>query len=277
MGRLKPARRLIVNADDFGKSSEINRAVIEAYQRGILTSASLMVNEPGLAEAVDLAKANPGLGIGLHLTLLCGHAAIRDGSNSILIDPSGAFKRGPVASGWQYFFTRGLRQPLRLEIAAQFRKFFDTGLALDHVNGHLHMHLHPTVFNLLLESPERTRITHMRLTRDPLGLNLRLASGRWFYRLSRWLIYQCLAQRAEKLLQNCQIRFPDRVFGLLQDSRVNRDFLRDLLRRLPLGDSELYSHPSLTDFKHEFEALVDPVVKQLIRQENIELIQYKDL
>src|ERR1051325_4807396 len=70
------ARRLIVNADDFGRSSSINQAVIRAHREGILTTASLMVNEPACAEAVQMANDNPRLGVGLHLTLLCGHSAL---------------------------------------------------------------------------------------------------------------------------------------------------------------------------------------------------------
>ena len=69
-------RRLIVNADDFGRSRSINRAVLRAHRDGILTTASLMVNEPGFTEAVEMAKDNPRLGVGLHLTLLCGHSAL---------------------------------------------------------------------------------------------------------------------------------------------------------------------------------------------------------
>src|SRR5215475_12435062 len=69
-------RRLVVNADDFGRSTSINQAVIRAHREGILTSASLMVNEAGFEEAVRLARENPRLGVGLHLTLLCGHATL---------------------------------------------------------------------------------------------------------------------------------------------------------------------------------------------------------
>ena len=72
----QPVRRLIVNADDFGRSRSVNEAVVRAHREGILTTASLMVNEPGFDEAVKLAKENPRLGAGLHLTLLLGHPAL---------------------------------------------------------------------------------------------------------------------------------------------------------------------------------------------------------
>src|SRR5437868_399786 len=73
---LTVARRLIVNADDFGLSPSVNQAVVRAHRDGILTSASLMVNEPAFEEAVTLARQNPHLGVGLHLTLLCGHSVL---------------------------------------------------------------------------------------------------------------------------------------------------------------------------------------------------------
>src|ERR1017187_8080770 len=125
-------RRLIVNADDFGLSPSVNAAVIRAHREGILTSASLMVNEPGFAEAVKLAKKNPKLGVGLHLTLLMGHSALPPEKIPGLVNVRGEFSNHPVGVGFRYFFQRGLREQLRAEIHAQFKRFRDTGLVLDH-------------------------------------------------------------------------------------------------------------------------------------------------
>ncbi|PYI83222.1 MAG: hopanoid biosynthesis associated protein HpnK, partial [Verrucomicrobia bacterium] len=75
MATPKAARRLIVNADDFGRSHSINQAVVRAHREGILTSASLMVNEAAAEEAAALAREHPQLGVGLHLTLVCGSSA----------------------------------------------------------------------------------------------------------------------------------------------------------------------------------------------------------
>src|SRR5262245_54457274 len=95
--------RLIVNADDFGRSHSINEAVIRAHREGILTTASLMVNEPGCDEAVALAREHPKLGVGLHLTLLCGHAALGRDAIPGLIDERGAFPNNPALVGLHYF------------------------------------------------------------------------------------------------------------------------------------------------------------------------------
>src|SRR5580658_1696400 len=94
-------RRLIVNADDFGRSQSINLAVLRAYREGILTTASLMVNEPAADEAVRLARENPKLGVGLHLALVCGAAALPRERIPDLTGLDGRFSDNPAAAGWR--------------------------------------------------------------------------------------------------------------------------------------------------------------------------------
>jgi hopanoid biosynthesis associated protein HpnK len=270
-------RRLIVNADDFGLSHSVNQAVIRAHREGILTSASLMVNEPGFEEAVKLAGENPKLGVGLHLTLLMGHSALAPGKIPGLVNRRGEFSNRPAATGMDYFFKRGLRAQLRAEILAQFEKFHATGLALDHVNGHLHLHLHPVVFGILMEGPDKLGIRRLRLTRDCLSRSRKTSHGHWFYRVSHAAIYEWLSRRAREPLRRRGIRHAQITFGLLQNARVDEAYVLRLLPELPDGDSELYSHPSLDNFKPEFDALVSPRVKESVKQLGIELIRYQDL
>src|SRR5436190_19514383 len=113
---MSPARRLIVNADDFGRSSSINEAVIRAHREGILTTASLMTNEPAFDEAVALARENPCLGVGLHLTLLCGRAGLPPAQIPGLVNEKSEFTDSPGSAGFRYFFRRGLKAQLRAEI-----------------------------------------------------------------------------------------------------------------------------------------------------------------
>ena len=270
-------RRLIVNADDFGRSRSINEAVIRAHREGILTSASLMVNGEAFDEAVALARANPKLGVGLHLSLIMGHATLPPAQIPGLVNAAGEFSDAPVWTGLRYFANLRLRAQLRRELAAQFAKFFQTGLPMDHVNGHLNLHLHPTVFSLLCEHAEELGIYHFRLTRDPFWLNARLAAGAWPYRVSHAVIFTLLSAWARPSLRRIGIRHTPQVFGLLQNGRVDEGFVTRLLPELPAGDSELYSHPSLDEFKPEFDALVSPRVKALVAEQKIELIRYQDL
>lgn len=266
-----------MNADDFGRSASINEAVIRAHREGILTTASLMVNEPDCAAAVALAKANPQLGVGLHLTLLMGRGALPPAQIPGLVNARGEFSNAPAAAGARYFFRRGLHAQLRAEIHAQFARFRATGLPLDHVNGHLHMHLHPVVFRILMQDATELGITHLRLTREPFWQDFPLAAGNRLYRASHALIYRCLAWNAAARLRRFRIQHTRRVYGLLQNARVNENYVLQLLPLLPAGDSELYSHPSLDEFRPEFEALISPRVKALVAAENIQLIRYQDL
>jgi hopanoid biosynthesis associated protein HpnK len=276
-GSDSPPRRLVVNADDFGRSASINQAVIRAHREGILTTASLMVNEPAVEEAVALARENPELGVGLHLTLLCGHSALPPEQIPGLVDAKGEFTTNPASAGFRYFFQRSLREQLRQEIHAQFQRFRATGLPLDHVNGHLHLHLHPTVFRILMADSGQLGIKRLRLTFDPFRLNLRLASGHFAYRALHAAIFHALSARGRPALAQRGIRHTDAVFGLLQNARVDEAYVTRLLPQLPAGDSELYSHPSLDEFKNEFDALISPRVREQVNNLGIKLIRYQDL
>ena len=277
MGHSPHRRRLIINADDFGLARSINQAVVCAHGEGVLTSASLMVNGGASDEAVEFARQNPKLGVGLHLTLVCGRSARPAREIPGLVNQQGQFSNNAIVAGLNYFTRRELLGQLRSEITAQFEKFHSTGLPLDHVNGHLNMHLHPVVFGVILENVKRFAIRHVRLTRDPFWLNARLARGQWCYRAAHGLIFWLMSCWARPRLRQSGIGHTDWVFGLLQNARVNEEFVLKLLPRLPVGDSELYSHPSLDEFRHEFDALVSSRVRTAFEREKIELIRYQDL
>ncbi len=236
-----------------------------------------MVNEPAFAEAVALAREHPRLGVGLHLTLSHGHSTLAPEKIPGLVNLRREFSNQPESTGLRYFMQRQLHEQLRQEIQAQFEKFRSTGLMLDHVNGHLHFHLHPTIFRILMEVADRFGIRHMRLTRDPFWLNARISTGHWLTRGTHAFIYHCLAGNARSRLQRRGIRHTRLVFGLLQNAHVDELYLTRLLPQLPAGDSELYSHPSLDEFKNEFDALVSERVKTSVQQHGIKLIRYQDL
>jgi hopanoid biosynthesis associated protein HpnK len=251
--------------------------VIEAHRCGILTSASLMVTGDAVGEAVALAKQNPSLGVGLHVALADARAAGAPAELGSLVDSHGQLVSSPVRAGFRYFFDRTLRPALRVEIAAQFALFRETGLPLDHVNGHQNIHLHPVVFGILMEQRSSWTGAGFRLTRDPFWLNAGLASGRWAYRASHAMIFSLLSRLARRRLMEAGIPVTAAVFGLLQYPSVDEHYLLRLLARLPEGDSEIYSHPSLEQFRHEYAALISPRVMSLLSERGIQRIRYSDL
>ena len=277
MPRRRRPIRLIVNADDFGRSSSANRAIERAHREGILTSASLMVNEHSADGAAEVARRNPRLAVGLHVVLVSGRSALKPSEIIGVVNQRFEFESNPVRAGMKYYFNPEMQKYLQHEIDAQFREFRTLGLEPDHVNGHLNFHLHPTVFDIFRRHYRDWGVTAMRLTRDPFMMNFRLAWGRYFYRASHAFIFNRLSARAEPSLRRRGIRHTQAVFGLLQNDRVTERYLLKLLENLWPGDFELYCHPDEEDHAHETEALCSPRVRERIQELGIELVTYGDL
>src|SRR5262249_9460026 len=140
-------RQLIVNADDFGISEEVNEAVVRSFREGVLTSTSLIVTGDAFEQAVKLAQENPGLAVGIHLVTVLGKSVLSPSQIPTVVDKEGNFSDNPVTAGLKYYFSSQARSELRKELAAQFEKFHSTGLPLSHIDGHLHLHVHPVIFN----------------------------------------------------------------------------------------------------------------------------------
>jgi chitin disaccharide deacetylase len=269
--------RLIVNGDDFGSSHAANHGILRAHKEGILTSASLMVNGNALDHAVRGVHENPRLGVGIHITLVRGKSTLKPSETSGLVNHRYEFSTSPVFAGLKYFFNRKIRHFILQEIDAQIREFRTIGLRLDHLNGHCNMHLHPTIFAMIKRHARDWGVRSIRVTDDPLLMNLRIAGGNYFYRLTHALVFARLSSRVRETLDRRGIVQTDRVFGLLQDGRVTEKYLLRLLEELRPGTYELYCHPNTEERAYEIEALCSPKVKQLIEERGIELVRYQDL
>lgn len=278
---------LIINADDFGLSSGANRAVIRAWQEGILTSASLMVGGRAFEEAVSLAKQNPGLQVGLHLTLVQGRAVLAPDEIPGLTDPEGNFLTDPVRAGTRYFFSSSLKRELSREIEAQILRFRETGLPLSHIDGHLNIHMHPTVFDILTDLMPKHGITSFRLTREDLARDPANDGARRFGRKLDAFIFGRLARRCGPRLERLGICHSDEVKGLLNSGRMTEGYLLKVLEGIEDGVTEIYFHPGcLPDpelaswmpcYLHEEElaALTSKRVRQVITDRGIRLRNYR--
>jgi hopanoid biosynthesis associated protein HpnK len=277
-------RELIVTADDFGASSAVNAAIIEAHRHGILTTASLMVNGDACAEAVALARATPSLGVGLHLALSLARSTLPPDRIPHLVDADGRLPASSAWAGLRYHFSAAARRELVDEIRAQLDRFRATGLALDHVTGHQHIHMHPGVLAILLGCAAEYRIPALRLVRDDLRLNLRLDRRRLGYKLSHWFMFRWLARHAAGRVRAAGLATADRVFGLYQDGRMTREHLLALLSALPSGVTEIYLHPSTADDvdprrwpRAELAALIDADVRAVVTAGGATLLRYADV
>lgn len=282
-------KRLIVSGDDFGLSPGTNFGIIKAHRDGILTNASLMANGSAFAEAVELARATPSLSVGLHLVLVQGRAVSAPQDIPDLVDDAGMFRNSAVTAGFHYFFGPRLREQIEREICAQLEKHLSTGLPLSHVDGHLNIHMHPSVLAVLLQLASRYGIRAMRLPREPWRLSLRLDGRERGRKLLEALIFRNLTRFARPRLAAHGIRHPDQMFGLHQSGHVTEPYLLGVLQHLPAGTTEVYGHPALVDAEArrwrpadyeseaEIAAFTSARVRAAMGAADIESMQYGDL
>ncbi len=278
--------RLIFNGDDYGRALSINAAIIRAHEQGVLTSASLMVTGDALVDAVAQAREHPTLAVGLHLVVLGAQGALAPSQVPHLVNVQGRLPANPFLIGVRYFLSPTVRSELRREITAQFERYLATGLPLAHVDGHYLMHLHPTVFSILLPLAEQYGAPGIRLPRDDLRLTLALDRARAAGKVIWASIYGLLCRLAEVRLSRSRVAFTDRVYGLLQTGRMHERFVVGLLRGISpaIRSAELYFHPCTQPFGDPFgpnpgdlAALLSPRVRQVVDERGAKLTNYADL
>jgi hopanoid biosynthesis associated protein HpnK len=279
------ARRLIVCADDFGRDVAVNEAVERACRDGVLTCASLMVAAPAAADAVIRARRLPGLRVGLHLVLIDGEPVLPPARLGSLVRRDGGFDRHQTRAALRFFLAPRIRSRLAAEIRAQFEAFRATGLVLDHVNAHKHMHLHPTVARLLVETGRDYGMRAVRLPAEPAAV-LRVAFPGERYRRP---LHEPAVAALRRRLRRAGLATTGQVFGIAWSGAMVEERVLGLLPHLPPGDSELYCHPAsrtgralqtaMPGYRHadELAALLSPAVRRRVADLGIDLIGYGDL
>ncbi len=267
---------LIITGDDFGFSQSVNEAIEEAHRRGYLTGASLMmVQGKATADAVDRARRLPSLKIGLHLVLADGSSILPSQMIPDLVDRRGKFSSHLVRAGFHFFFRPQVRRQLESEIKAQFEAFRKTGLPLDHVNTHHHMHLHPTVSALILKVGRDYGLQAMRLPYEPPLPSWRASRKGLLRRAGASLLLSPWVSLLKKRLMREGVYSNDFVFGMNDSGRLHLDLMLRFLKFLPAGVAEIYFHPG--DNPNELEALVHPAVRRTLLASEIRAISFSDL
>lgn len=279
---------VIINADDFGMSEEVNEAVIRAYKEGVLTSTSLMVTGAAFEQAVKLARENPGLAVGIHLVTVVGKSALSYSEIPALVDREGNFSNNPTAAGLKYYFSPRARRQLRKELAAQFEKFHSTGLPLSHIDGHLHLHVHPVIFNAALELGAKYGARRMRVPYEERRLALAFDRANLLRKTMHTLLFGGLARYMRKKLTAHGFAFPERVYGNLQSGGMSERYFLYALDNLTAGTSEIYFHPAVYEDQKllsgderqcsiEFEALTSKRVKERVQALGVKLTNYFEI
>lgn len=284
------SKRAIFTADDFGLDEAVNEAVERSHRDGVLTSASLMVTAPAAADAIARAKRMPSLAVGLHLVLVQGVPALAQEDAAPLVGRNGAFFDSPAQAGVHYFFSPLARRALGAEIRAQFEAFRRTGLPLDHVDGHTHLHIHPTIFSLLLEIGRDFGMKAMRVPYEDPAASARAAGKGKFARTAISSAFAPWAKSMRARLKRAGVVSNDAQFGFHDTGAMTEDLvLRQLENIEPGGVTEFYFHPAtrksdilkqqMPTYRNveEFEALVSPRLREALRRLDITPIAFRDL
>jgi hopanoid biosynthesis associated protein HpnK len=286
-------KELIVNADDFGLTRGINEGIIRAHRDGILTSATLMATGPAFDHAVELAKANPKLGIGCHLVLTGGQAVAPHDEIASLVDQDGWLPRTlgkfvvEVSSG------RLRTSEIETELRAQIEKIRGAGIEPTHVDTHKHTHVHPRVMNALGRVAREFGIARVRNPVENLRDSWRTARSERVDLLKNMvasLAVHSVAFRFKELSRGYGLRSPDCFLGLAATGRLGPAALCRLIDTVPEGSTEIMVHPGIYDAelasigsrlqRHrqtEMEGLLAPEVRRAVEQHGIRLISYEEL
>jgi hopanoid biosynthesis associated protein HpnK len=246
-----------------------------------------MVGAPAADDAVARALRTRRLRVGLHVVVACGRPVLAPAEIPDLVRQDGSLSTDLALAGVRYFFRPAVRRQLEREIRAQFAAFRRTGLVLDHVNAHKHMHLHPTVLGLLLKVGHEFGSPPVRLPREPLLASWRAMQDAFWSRLFWSVFLAPWVALANLRLKLAGVAANDWIFGIIDSGRMNARRLRSIIDCLPQGVSEIYLHPALADADRdaattdpgarEFEGLIDPQVKEALRDANLRLIGFGDI
>jgi chitin disaccharide deacetylase len=283
-------RQLIVNADDFGLTAGVNRAIMAGHRSGLITSATIMANARAFQEATTLAKAAPGLKTGCHVVLIDGVPltenlpTLTSGTprfRSSLKQFAVAAVRGQIAT-----------DEIQREAEAQIRRIQAAGLTLTHVDSHKHTHMFPHVLRPVMRAARACGIRAIRNPFEPLRSWPRgmLGTPALWLRSAGVMTFQMFASEFRQALKEEGMVSCDGTVGIAATGKLDQKMLLRILQALPEGTWELVCHPGYSDDdlraagtrltqsrEIELAALTSSETKDALARQKIELISYAEL
>jgi chitin disaccharide deacetylase len=287
-------RRLIVNADDFGFTSGVNRAIAEAHTRGVVTSSTLMANGPAFDGAMRLAKTMPRLSVGCHVVLIDGEPILDAAQvSSLTTRTSRAFRDDLKSFAARAIAGRIDSDQIAAEATAQIRKIQSAGITVSHFDTHKHTHLFPKILRPLLRAAAACGV---RALRNPFGPRLPLRSSQLLTRPSLWKrhaevqVLQRFAGKFREAVDREGFITPDGTLGIVVTGVLDETLFNAIALSIPEGTWEFVCHPGYNDAdlssaktrlrasrEVELRVLTLPAARELLAREGIELISYIDL
>jgi len=280
-------KQLIINADDFGLHPVINKGIIKGHSEGIITSTSLMPSSPFFDEAVQLAKANPSLGVGIHLTLVGGvEPACTSGVNSLLT-ADGVFAEDYTVFAKKWYTGSIKKNELVKELETQIEKVLAADIKPTHIDSHQHMHVLPGIAGIVVRLCEKYGIKKIRMPGENIFWSGGFAAGMG-RKIGRDGLSFC-AMLAKGKAKSAGLVYPQHFFGMLAGGNLNAELVKNILLNLPEGTSEIMTHPGLDSaelakhftwgyhWQDELGAFLSAENKKIVREHGIKLINFGGL
>ena len=287
-------KNLIVNADDLAWTEGVNRGIADAHRKGLVTSTSLLANGRAFASALAVARANPALGVGVHLNLSDGPPTAKPDDVRGLLNEVNCLEDGPESLLLRIASRSLPLAEVEHEWDAQIQKVRDTGVHPTHVDGHKHVQMLPGLFEIAVRLAKKHGIRAIRVSHEESKLRAVLATGS--DQNTRVVLKQgvqarglkLLARDAREMADHAGLATTDYFCGIAQTGVLTRDGVERLLESLPDGTTELMCHPGYLDEElrasptrlqesrqTELQILTDPGIRKLVATQGIRLISYR--
>lgn len=240
-------RRLIVNADDFGLTAGVNRAVLELHREGGLTSTTLMARSAAADQAIEMARATPTLGVGCHVVLVDGEPALPAAEIPTLIDrKSGSLRYSLTGFLMRLFSSRISISEIEAEAAAQIALLKNRGLRLTHIDTHKHTHMFPPVLRAVLRAARAAGIGAVRNPFEP-SWAVRATAGAAWARCTEVNLLRKLEAACRRIIAEEGFVTTDGTVAVAGTGVLNAAAVRSMLSAMPEGTWELVTHPGYSD------------------------------
>jgi hopanoid biosynthesis associated protein HpnK len=240
-------RRLIVNADDFGLTHGVNRAIVELHHAGVVTSATLMANADATLDAVELARTAPALGVGCHVVLVDGSPLLAANEVRTLVNPRMDGLYRTLGKFLPRLLTGRIRaEEIEAEACAQIAHLQKLGVRLTHVDTHKHTHMFPAVLRPLLRAARACGVHVVRNPFEPEWSVRATPEAPWTRRAEVKLLRR-LEPDFRRIVHEEGFSTTDGAMGVLATGTLDARTVGSLMAALPEGAYELVSHPGYND------------------------------
>lgn len=276
---MNTSRKIIINADDFGMSYEVNEGIKQGIKAGVITSVSVMVNMPYYKEAVAFLKKHPEVSVGLHFNISEGHPILSPHDIESLLREDDYFYNWITLTLKLLFRDISLKE-VEKELTAQFNELKQSGLPINHIDGHHHLHLYPTIFQIVAKFAKKENLHAVRSCQRSFPLLTHVFKNGFSLRkaiISNLFYFDSFLLGSNRNI--CRINY---IYDINWNNEITERSFLELISSLPKGNTEIICHPGILSKTGNrkfleprlkcLKLLISPHLKKTIKDHDIQLV-----